>query len=601
MAISLGFASAAVMPAQAGGALVGQPAAVAKASVLHSGDAFIGVLPHTQPMHIVVALKLRNEDQLGSLVAARQRLTPAQFSAQYAPTQIQAQAVATYLTQMGYRNVTISANRMLVSADGTADAAQAAFHTSFAKVRTHDGRAAFANNSDASIPTTLQGSVLSVIGLQNVYGAHVMARRAQPYPSLQTLAAVGHDPAEFSSIYGGAGVPDAAGIAVGIITQGPLDQTISDLDTFTDNNNLPRVTTRIVGTIGPDQGGTTEWNLDSQDVVGAAGGQVGQIIFYEMASFANPDMIAGFNSAVTANEAKIINVSLGECEADAQRDGSAAAADQIFQAAVAQGQTFSVSTGDSGADECGNGGITPSWPADSPYVVAVGGTRLDASTTTWHDEAAWTSGGGSPSTFEPKPGWQGGMVPGTRRGLPDVAFDGDPDSGSQIVVDGALQQWGGTSLSAPIFAGLWARIMAVKGTDIGFAGPLLYQLPSGDFHDVTTGNNGGESAKVGYDFASGRGSLILGKAIQDIGAPGPLVVSFTASNTGLVAKFTDTSTDSAGTIVSRAWNFGDGGTSTAASTSHIYAKAGTYDVTETVTDSAGYTVTATMPVTVGRR
>jgi len=574
---------------------------VASTTALHPGDVFTGVLPHTQPMHIVVALKVQNRAQLDSLVAAHQTLKPAEFSANYAPTTSQAQAVATYLRQTGFTNVVIAPNRLLVSADGTADSAQAAFQTSFARVQTHDGHVAFANNSDAYIPAALQGSVLSVIGLQNVYKPHILAQRAQPYSGLQTFAVTGHNPTEFSSIYGGTGVPIAAGVTVGIITQGPLVQTISDLNTFTDNAHLPRVMTQIVNAVGPDQGGTIEWNLDSQDVVGAAGGQVGQMIFYEMASFENPALVTAFNSAVTANAAKIINVSLGECETGAQGDGSAAAADQIFQAAVAQGQTFSISTGDSGADECGNGGITPSWPADSPYVVAVGGTTLDASTTTWNSEIVWALGGGSPSTFEPKSVWQGALVPGTKRGLPDIAFDGDPDSGSTIVVDGGLQQWGGTSLSSPIFVGFWARVIAVRGTGIGFAAPLLYQLPSGDFHDITVGNNGGESAKVGYDFASGRGSIISSKAIQHLGLPSPLVVSFSASSTGLVAKFTDTSTDSAGTIVSRSWSFGDGGTSTASSSSHIYSGAGTYNVTEIVTDSAGYVIGKAVPVTVGRR
>jgi pseudomonalisin len=601
MTISLALAAATVSSARAGDLATGSGIAMTRATVLRTGDVFTGVLPHTQPMHIVVVLKLQNTAQLSSLIAAHQTLTSAQFSAQHAPTQLQAQAVATYLTRMGYTNVAISANRMLVSADGTAGNAQAAFQTSFARVQTREGRAAFANNGDAHFPIGLQDSVLSVIGLQNVYLPHILAQRAQPETGVHPLAITSHNPAEFSSIYGGTGVATGAGVTIGIITEGPLDSTITDLNTFTDARHLARVTIQIVGAAGPDKGGTVEWNLDSQDVVGAAGGQVGKLIFYEMATFENPALVADFNAVVTANAAKIINVSLGECELGALADGSAAASDQIFQAAVAQGQTFSVSTGDTGADECGNGGITPSWPANSPYVVSVGGTLLDASTTTWNSEVVWALGGGSPSTFESKPIWQGSLVPGTKRGLPDVAFDGDPDSGSSIVVFGGLQTWGGTSLAAPIFAGLWSRVLAVRGTGIGFAAPLLYQLPSGDFHDITVGNNGGESARVGYDFASGRGSLILNKAILHLGTPPTLVVNFTATSSGLIAKFTDTSTDSAGTVVSRSWNFGDGGTSTATSASHIYSRAGTYNVIETVTDSAGYVLARTIAITVGGR
>jgi subtilase family serine protease len=320
-------------------------------------------------------------------------------------------------------------------------------------------------------------------------------------------------------------------------------------------------------------------------------------------------VVADLNTAMTANAAKIINVSLGECETSANSDGSAAATDQIFQAAVAQGQTFSISTGDSGANECSPlPGITPSWPASSPYVVAVAGTMLNATTTTWAGEVVWNNlsaqkgaTGGSPSTFEPKPSWQNALVPGTKRGVADVAFNASQFSGGLIVFNGAIAEVGGTSMAAPIFAGLWARVIAVKGTAVGFAAPLLYQLPATDFHDITSGNNNGETAGVGYDFASGRGSVILNRAIAHIGggADVPPVANFSYTTLGLAANFTDSSTDSDGTIVAHAWTFGDGGTSAVANPRHIYARTGAYSVTETVTDNGGASTAKTSVVTVG--
>ena len=284
------------------------------------------------------------------------------------------------------------------------------------------------------------------------------------------------------------------------------------------------MTTQVVKTNGGGtvNNGQTEWDIDSQDIVGMGGGQVGQLIFYSAPTLSNADMTANFNTIVTANVAKIVNVSIGGCELDAQESGTAAATDQTLAMGDAQGQTFSISTGDSGADECGDGGTTPSWPADSPYAIAVAGTTLNASTgssATYNSEIVWTGSGGSPSTFEPAPTWQYLLASDGLRGVADVAFDADPNTGTLIDVGTGVQQWGGTSLAAPIFSGLWARVLAVKGTDFGFAGPLIYQLPQADFHDVTTGNNGGEHAKVGYDFASGRGSIILSSAIKHIGVP----------------------------------------------------------------------------------
>lgn len=406
---------------------------MASRTVLMAGDVATGVLPHTQPMHVAIALKLRNVDQLDAAIAAHRVLTPQQFSASYAPTLLQAKAVATYLTQTGFTNVVIAPNRLLVTADGTAGNAQAAFLTSFARVQTQSGRAAFANSSDAHVPTSLQPSVLSVIGLQNVHLAHTNGTR------LQTNAAssngpITHDPVEFSSIYGGASLPAATGITVGIVTVGDMTQPPIDLASFTSTNSLASVPTETVytGTKSSDTSETSEWDMDGQAIVGSAGGQVGKIIYYATSSFSYADLVAAFNTVMTANVAKIINVSIGGCESGAKNDGATSAGDQIFQAAVAQGQTFSISTGDSGADECGDGGVIPEWPASSPYVVAAGGTHLDATTTTWNGEVVWNNlpyrgaAGGSPSTFEPKPSWQNTVVPGTTRGTPDIAFDADP-------------------------------------------------------------------------------------------------------------------------------------------------------------------------------
>jgi pseudomonalisin/xanthomonalisin len=145
-------------------------------------------------------------------------------------------------------------------------------------------------------------------------------------------------------------------------------------------------------------------------------------------------------------------------------------------------------------------------------VTAVGGTTLSTSgtpSTTWAGETVWSGTGGSQSTVEPKPSWQTKGTAGNRS-LPDLAFDADPNSGAQIYVKGALQQWGGTSLSAPLFAGTWARMLA--GKNLGFAPPHLYTLPSNVYHDVTSGSNGGFSATAGWDYTTGFGSLIIGSA-----------------------------------------------------------------------------------------
>jgi PKD repeat protein len=76
------------------------------------------------------------------------------------------------------------------------------------------------------------------------------------------------------------------------------------------------------------------------------------------------------------------------------------------------------------------------------------------------------------------------------------------------------------------------------------------------------------------------------------------MANFTYSCSGLTCTFTDTSTDSDGSIVSRSWSFGDGSTSTATNPSHTYASGNTYSVSLGVTDDDGAQSAATKSVTV---
>ena len=82
------------------------------------------------------------------------------------------------------------------------------------------------------------------------------------------------------------------------------------------------------------------------------------------------------------------------------------------------------------------------------------------------------------------------------------------------------------------------------------------------------------------------------------GGGGTPTANFGFTTSGLTANFTDSSTDSGGTIGSHSWTFGDGGTSTATNPSHTYATAGSYSVTETVADSVNTSATSSKTSTV---
>jgi len=76
------------------------------------------------------------------------------------------------------------------------------------------------------------------------------------------------------------------------------------------------------------------------------------------------------------------------------------------------------------------------------------------------------------------------------------------------------------------------------------------------------------------------------------------MASFTYGCTNLSCTFTDTSSDSDGSIAGLLWDFGDGTTSIEINPSHIYAAAGSYTVSLTVTDNAAASASTSKTVTV---
>ncbi|NKJ21200.1 protease pro-enzyme activation domain-containing protein [Dyella sp. SG609] len=633
-------------------------------------NALVTPLEQSKPLHIAVSLKLRNADQLQQFLHELatpgsahygKYLTPEQFKAAYAPTEQQVQAVIAHLRAAGFGNVTVSPNNLLVEADGNAGHVQAAFRTTM-KTFQFRGRQRVANDGEVQVPSSLADTVEAVLGLQDVSVKHTMHHvlkqltPAEIHPNATSATVASHNPKDFPAIYDVGSVPAATNTTVGIVTWGATTTTINDLNTFTSNAGLPttNVQTVKVGTaaLWDDTDGDGEWNLDSQTIVGTTGG-VQKLIFYTAAngtnnaSLTDAGITAAYNKAVTDNVAKVVNVSLGEDETAAHNAGTQQADDNVFQQAVAQGQTFSISSGDEGVYESQGGVLTNSSgtvtadltaysvsePAASPYVVAVGGTTLSTNGTTWAGETVWNEGlanvsstdtrkrlwatGGGVSSFETAPSWQtaalGSSV--TKRVLPDVAFDAAQSSGAQIVYQGSTYAIGGTSLASPIFVGVWARLQSNNGNALPFPTSKFY----GDFpnhpellHDVTSGNNGysghGYNAAAGWDYTTGFGSLDISKVnafaaanwVSGGGSTGGTpTANFSFTTSGLVANFTDSSTDTGGTISSHAWTFGDGGTSTATSPSHTYAAAGTYTVTETVTDgTSGKTSSKSSSVTV---
>ena len=529
-----------------------------RATTLNRGDVVKSAVPLTRQVHVTVTLKLRDEAGMKAFLArpaaSRGVMSQAQL-ANHLPTQAQAQAVANYLKGAGFSNIKISANRMLVNATGTAAAVQTAFKTPLVSVHTSDGRNAFANSAAIQIPASLQGTVQAVLGLQTVHKAHTMVQT-----NATRVGVGGHMPTEFADIYGASSLPAAADVDAAVWGWGSMQNTVDDLDAFMTNTGLSAGTVNVVCTDtngidfntgaglggisigdptcnGNFDAGEVEWAMDSQSILAMSGG-VKSLTFYAAYGGYNTTITDALNEIVTPTvgepTAQVINASFGECErfqdSNQGGDGSMQSNDALFQVAVSQGQTFSVSTGDAGSDECGDGGLnSASYPASSPWVVAVSGTTLRASDTTWARENVWLGAGGSPSSAETAQSWQTGLTYGTYAGQrgPDVAFDANPSSGELVLLNASsgspiYEQIGGTSLAAPLFSGSWARILQGNPA-LGFAAPNLYTLPAAALHDVRAGNNGGYVAKPGWDWATGLGSFDVGRAAAILAPSQPTV------------------------------------------------------------------------------
>lgn len=497
-----------------------------------------------QPMHIVVGLAPRNKAQLDSLVAAistpgnaqfGQVITPAQFLADYAPTADQVSAVQNYLSSAGFSHIEVSANQLAISADGSAQAVEAAFNTGLVTFNL-GGRNVFANTQPAQVPLSLAGIVSAVVGLQNV--SVMSTQLSLPQNPLTTPAYSGP---QFQTAYDVGSTPAGSNTSIGIVTEGDITQVPLDLRQYEQEFNLPQVPYQIVpvGVQTSDTSGLDEWDLDSQSSSGIAG-NLQQIIFYNAGSLADAALLPAFERIVSDNQVKAVNMSFGGCESVEYLSGAMLMEDLAFEQGAAEGITFFAASGDGGAScqVLANAGepvvvSAVEYPAASEYVVAVGGTSLLTNPGyTYNAETAWISGGGGNSLWESPGPWSNGVTPPTGstaglRGIPDIAMDADPNvAPADVVVNGADIGVGGTSLASPLAVGSWARMQTAHNNCEGFAAPIFYATfgqPFGtaakDFHDITLGDNFLYPATPGWDFTTGLGSFDISAINAALPAP----------------------------------------------------------------------------------
>ncbi|MBW8871808.1 MAG: VCBS repeat-containing protein [Leifsonia sp.] len=177
----------------------------------------------------------------------------------------------------------------------------------------------------------------------------------------------------------------------------------------------------------------------------------------------------------------------------------------------------------------GDVGYGSEFPASSRFVTAVGGTSLSvaAGTDRGWSEAAWSGSGSGCSSYSVKPAWQTdtGCVSKT---VADVSAVADPGTGvagygptATAPYTSAWQVFGGTSVSAPLVAGMYA----LAGVPAAGTYPASYPYAHPEaLNDVTQGSNGSGCAPAylctaapGYDGPTGLGTP---KGVSSLSAPG---------------------------------------------------------------------------------
>ena len=447
-----------------------------------------------RPLRLHISFQLRNRAALSKLLADLQDpastqyhrwLTPTEFNARFGRTPAEVKAVSKWLSTHGLRTLHSSNREMILGA--TVRQAEETFGTSIAA--STDG-ARFSNASEPKIPSRFAEVVGSIDGLDNL---RHWSRAASPLPGFSSSPATTNAfaPQDLWTFYDE--TPPLHGATDG--SGGDCIATIEDSDyldasvtTFDSMYSLPDASVSRVfsDTSSPGANGDeTEALLDIEWAHGAAPGAP-IAVYIGNSQFQRIDPLTdSLLQAVSDNTCGAISFSFSFC--GAASSFYSGTIDPAMAQAAAQGQSVFVSSGDWGSaglvasgDECvAATSQNVNEVAADPNVVGVGGTQfvpnynsqgLDVGNVS---EAAWANGagatGGGKSAVFPKPFYQTSVTPNDNaRDVPDVALGASNVTPGFFWV-GANENTpeptcciGGTSLSAPVWAGISKLIAELR-------------------------------------------------------------------------------------------------------------------------------------------
>lgn len=553
------------------------------------GSALTGRVSPDATVALAIALPLRNEDQLQALLARLydradplygHYLTPQEFASQFAPTQEDYDAVASFARSQGL-NVSLQPNRLVLDISGPAGAVESAFQVHLRSFAAPDGRAFFAADDAPALPFSIASRVSAVVGLDSAASAEPNVAVANPgsYAALARGNGTGSGvsggltPGEIKQAYSSAAVPeDGTGQSIAVF----------ELDDYTDNevgryeaHYFPRdrrlaPLARVLVDGGPGAPSGSEGELEAAldiELNLAVAPHAAHIYVYE-APNTLPSMVDEYNQIALDDKASVVSTSWGVWEDEFGGSKSVQTAENaIFQEMAAQGQSVFSAVGDCGAYDPHTGSVAAQDPATQPYVCGVGGTTLSLKPNgSYAGETCWWTGpsgtqyasgqgtGGGVSAVWPIPSYQSSyysayfqnvgqylstpayadMASIASRNTPDVSLDADPATGYDIYTDAYGDGWisaGGTSAAAQVWGAFAALVNQARAASsagpLGFPNPLLYSLAStagtnSALHDVTSGldGNGYWSTGIGYDDTTGLGSFDMAALLAEL-VPAP--------------------------------------------------------------------------------
>jgi subtilase family serine protease len=589
-----------------------------------------GAVSKSSLVNFDLVLQLRNASGAQQLVkevsspdssSFRKYVTAAEWESRYSPSANEVSAAKAWLRSEGFKVGAVSKDRITIAASGTAAQVEKAFGTGLENYKL-EGRTIRLTTSALSVPSSVAADVVGALGINQTFASPAdssgvsaagssaktptatSSKYAPPPPAFVTAPpcgtyygqktttlsppyghgypktvpdeVCGYKPGQFRSAYGISSATTGKGVTVAIIDAYSSATIAGDATTYFKNNDPGNPFSNAHFTADDSFPFDQETLCDSSSWMDEQAIDVeavhsmapdAHILFVGAQDCLDQSLFGAEQDVIDNGLANVVSNSWGDTGGDLFDDvATRTSYDDLFMLADSTGITVQFSTGDYGDNFSVLGLSSADYPAESPYVTAVGGTSLQVgkngqqigqlgwstgrswectsnvvgvlpgctskAVDTWLPVSFDAGSGGFTSYNYTQPWYQASVVPSTlalrneavdgdlaMRVIPDISLDADPSTGfliglHEIFANGkdayGQTRYGGTSLASPLLAGVIADAdqasIAAGGAAVGFINPAIYRLDptKGAIDDIVSGGLQAEyRVDHGYSLATG--------------------------------------------------------------------------------------------------